>query len=137
MSIELEYGESVVEHSGLAFQRESFGTETKKLETMTIAPNQMPRLRARAQVLKSLGHPTRLFIVEELAKSGRRCVCELTEMIGSDMSTVSRHLANLKQAGIVENHREGTTIYYALKIPCLIDFLSCIDSVIKGGISCR
>jgi DNA-binding transcriptional ArsR family regulator len=109
----------------------------KKVKSMTIPPNKMLQLQARAQVLKSLGHPTRLFIVDELAKNGRRCVCELTEMIGSDMSTVSRHLSNLKQAGIVENRREGTTIYYTLKIACIMDFLSCIDSVIEGDTSCR
>jgi len=50
---------------------------------------------ARAQVIKALGHPTRLFVVNELSKS-ERCVCELQQMIGSDMSTISKHLSVLK-----------------------------------------
>ena len=54
---------------------------------------------ARAHIIKALAHPARLLIVDELSKHGERCVCELTEMIGSDMSTVSRHLAELKAPG--------------------------------------
>jgi len=54
------------------------------------------RHEARARIFKAMAHPTRLFIVDELAQAGERCVCELTEMIGVDMSTVSRHLAVLK-----------------------------------------
>jgi len=52
------------------------------------------RCEARARIIKALGHPTRLFLVEELSR-GERCVCELTEMVGSDMSTVSKHLVHL------------------------------------------
>ena len=55
-----------------------------------------------------MAHPTRLFIVDELARSGERCVCELTEMVGVDMSTVSRHLAMLKNAGIIEDEKRGS-----------------------------
>jgi hypothetical protein len=44
---------------------------------------------ARARILKAMAHPTRLFIVDELAKNAERCVCELAEMVGADMSTVS------------------------------------------------
>ena len=58
------------------------------------------RLDAQARVMKALAHPTRLFIVEELGR-GERCVCELTEMVGADVSTVSKHLALLRNAGVV------------------------------------
>ena len=57
--------------------------------------------------MKALAHPSRLFIVDELSRSGERCVCELTEMVGADMSTVSRHLAMLKGAGIIEDEKRG------------------------------
>ncbi|MCL5271670.1 MAG: metalloregulator ArsR/SmtB family transcription factor, partial [bacterium] len=53
---------------------------------------------ARARIIKAMGHPTRVFMVEELSK-GERCVCELTEMVGADVSTVSKHLSVLKNAG--------------------------------------
>ncbi|MEI8373310.1 MAG: metalloregulator ArsR/SmtB family transcription factor [Planctomycetota bacterium] len=89
------------------------------------------RYEARARIIKAMAHPTRLFIVDELARNGERCVCKLTEMIGADMSTVSRHLATLKSAGIVEDERRGSQIYYHLRIRCVLDFFACVESVMK------
>jgi DNA-binding transcriptional ArsR family regulator len=61
-----------------------------------IARDELPLLYAAgAQVFKALAHPSRLLIVDELMQS-ERCVCELTELVGSDMSTVSKHLSVLK-----------------------------------------
>jgi len=87
--------------------------------------------RARARVMKALAHPTRLFIVDELSRR-ERCVSELTEMIGADVSTVSKHLTVLKNAGIVEDERRGAQIYYSLKCPCVVNFFSCVESVLKS-----
>ncbi len=81
------------------------------------------KYEARANILKALAHPTRLFIVDELARSGQRCVCELTEMIGVDMSTVSRHLAILKNAGIVDGEKRGAQVYYRLRVQCVLELL--------------
>ena len=89
------------------------------------------KYEARARIIKAMAHPTRLFIVDELAKSGERCVCELTEMIGVDMSTVSRHLAMLKNAGIIEDEKRGSQVYYNLRVRCVLDFLECVESVMK------
>ena len=63
-------------------------------------------VKARAAVYKALGHPTRLFIVEELSH-GERCVCELTAMVGADVSTVSKHLSVLRGVGLVEDEKRG------------------------------
>jgi DNA-binding transcriptional ArsR family regulator len=87
------------------------------------------KYEARAQIIKAIAHPTRLFIVDELANSGERCVCELTEMIGADMSTVSKHLAILKQAGIVQDDKRRSTVYYRLRMRCVLKFFDCIESV--------
>lgn len=89
------------------------------------------RLEARARVIKSMAHPTRLFIVEELSK-GERCVCELTAMIGADMSTVSKHLALLRSAGVVADEKRGSQVYYSLRCPCVLTFFSCVESVLKS-----
>ena len=83
--------------------------------------------RQRAAMLKALAHPTRLLIVDELFEAGERCVCELTELVGSDMSTVSRHLAQLRNAGIVEDERRGAKIFYKLCFPCLGKLLECLS----------
>ena len=81
------------------------------------------KYEARARIIKAMAHPTRLFIVDKLAQSGEQCVCELTEMVGVDMSTVSRHLAMLKNAGIIEDEKRGSQVYYNLRVRCVLDFL--------------
>ncbi|MBN1837835.1 MAG: winged helix-turn-helix transcriptional regulator [Spirochaetales bacterium] len=91
------------------------------------------RSAARAGILKALGHPSRIFIVEKLAEKPY-CVCELTEMIGADTSTVSKHLSILKNAGIISDRKQGTTVYYSLEAPCLLRFISCVEQVIEQNI---
>jgi ArsR family transcriptional regulator len=88
------------------------------------------RYESRAQVMKALAHPTRLFIVDELGR-GERCVCELTEMIGADVSTVSKHLSVLKHAGVVDDEKRGAQVFYCLRVPCVLRWYSCVDGVLK------
>ena len=85
---------------------------------------------ARAKVIKAMAHPIRLFIVDELSQN-EKCVCELTRMIGLDMSTVSKHLSVLKNAGIVQDEKRGLKVYYKLRMPCVLNFFNCVDTVIK------
>ena len=85
---------------------------------------------ARAKVLKALAHPTRLFIVEELSK-GERCVHDLTDEIGADMSTVSKHLSVLRNHDILADRREGNSVYYRLLTPCVLDFFACTTRVLE------
>ncbi|HOT47119.1 MAG TPA: metalloregulator ArsR/SmtB family transcription factor [Spirochaetota bacterium] len=89
-----------------------------------------PQYGARAVILKAMGHPTRLFILEELNKQ-ERCVNELTEMIGSDVSTVSKHLSVLKNAGLVYDDKRGNSIYYRLCCSCILDIVNSVQTVIK------
>ena len=91
----------------------------------------LAKYEARAKIIKALAHPARLLIVDELAQQGERCVCELTELIGTDMSTVSRHLSQLKGAGIVEDEKRGQMVFYRLKVKCLLRFFECIESVVR------
>ncbi len=93
--------------------------------------NRKQILEARAEVFKALGHPSRLAIVDMLA-SGERCVCELNEFIDADMSTVSRHLAVLKNAGILSSEKRGNQVFYELECPCITTFYGCVESVISG-----
>ena len=88
------------------------------------------RLNTRANVFKALAHSSRLLIVEELAQK-ERCVCELTEMIGADMSTVSKHLSVLKAAGVVQDERRGSQIWYRLRMKCVARFFSCVDGELQ------
>lgn len=103
------------------------------LETITnIDSEAKARYKAQAEIIKALGHPTRLMFVDVLA-GGERCVCELTELAGLDMSTVSRHLSQLKSAGIVEDDKRGTQVFYRLKVPCILNFFKCVESVRMGA----
>jgi DNA-binding transcriptional ArsR family regulator len=90
------------------------------------------RYAARAAIIKAMGHPTRLFLVDQLAR-GERCVCNLTEMVGADMSTVSKHLAVLKAAGLVEDSKRGLQVYYRLRVPCVTNFFGCIEAVLADS----
>jgi len=88
------------------------------------------RSEARAGILKAIAHPSRIFIVEKI-KDKPYCVCELADMIGIDQSTTSKHLSLLKNAGIIEAKKEGTTVYYSLRCACILDFIGCIENVIR------
>ncbi len=88
-------------------------------------------LEAKANVLKALGHPTRLWMAEQL-EDGEKCVCELAESIDADFSTISKHLSVLKQAGVVTDEKRGKQVYYKLKVPCILKYMPCIEAVIKN-----
>ncbi len=89
------------------------------------------KLRRPVQILKALAHPVRLYLVMELAR-GEKCVCELTDQVCCDISTVSRHLSQLRNAGIVEDEKRGLQVFYRLRAPCIIEFLSCLGNVPLG-----
>jgi ArsR family transcriptional regulator len=85
--------------------------------------------RRQAQLLKALASESRLKIVDRLAR-GECSVGELTELIGSDRTTVSKHLAILRAHGIVLDRREGNTVFYTLLTPCVLNFFSCATQVL-------
>ena len=91
------------------------------------------RMEARARILKALAHPTRLFMGDELAKQ-ERCVAELTEMVGADMSTISKHLSQLKAVGLLEDEKRGTQVFYRLARPCVLNFFSCLEAVMQENL---
>jgi DNA-binding transcriptional ArsR family regulator len=86
--------------------------------------------RQQAKVLRVLANESRLMIVDRLNR-GECSVGELTEMVGSDVSTVSKHLALLRAHGIVEDRREGNLVYYRLLTPCVCNFFTCATQVLK------
>jgi ArsR family transcriptional regulator, arsenate/arsenite/antimonite-responsive transcriptional repressor len=84
----------------------------------------------RASIIKAMAHPTRLLIIDELSKR-ERCVGEITNMVGADTSTVSKHLLVLKNAGLITDEKRSKMVYYSLSCSCIPRFISCIESVIK------
>lgn len=89
-------------------------------------------IAAQAKIFKALGHPSRLTMVVAL-QEGEKCVCELQQMVGFDMSTISKHLGVLKEAGVVSTEKIGTSVYYKLTLPCLGTFLTCTGKIIESS----
>jgi len=83
----------------------------------------------RARVFKALAHPSRMYIVSRLNDCPMN-VGDLAAAVGADISTVSKHLAVLKAAGIVKDVMKGRSVYYELYCPCIPEFLRCVDEVI-------
>jgi DNA-binding transcriptional ArsR family regulator len=86
--------------------------------------------RSQARVLKALANESRLMIVDRLSH-GECSAGDLTRLIGSDQTTVSKHLAVLRAHGIVEDRREGSVVVYRLLTPCVTNFFACASQVIK------
>jgi DNA-binding transcriptional ArsR family regulator len=85
---------------------------------------------ARARLIKALAHPTRLYIIDCLAEH-EYCVNDLTAMVGCDVSTMSKHLGVLRNAGAVKDERRGACIYYTLRCSCILSFFTCTDKVLR------
>jgi ArsR family transcriptional regulator len=86
--------------------------------------------RSQARVLKALANESRLLIIDRLSR-GECSAGELTRLVGSDQTTVSKHLAVLRSHGIVEDRREGSRVVYRLLTPCVTSFFSCASQVLK------
>ena len=87
-------------------------------------------IAAQARIFKALGHPSRLLMVDAL-REGEKCVCELQALVGAEMSTISKHLAVLREAGVVSAEKRGTSIYYRLTLCCLDTFLQCTGELVE------
>jgi len=103
-----------------------------------MSPSRDPtRYELRAALVKALACPARLMIVDELAECQERSVQELTAMVGTDASTVSRHLSTLKSAGVVARRKSGTTVYYRLRMKCIPGFLNCVESMLREDVAMK
>ncbi len=102
--------------------------KTPDSEVRVIDNTALMDCRRRAKVFKALGQPTRLFMALELGR-GERCVCELQELVGADMSTISKHLSVLREANLVVDERRGSQVFYSLAAPCVLSFMNCIDGL--------
>lgn len=85
-----------------------------------------------SRIFDALSHTVRVKFVKSLAEKPL-CVCELTEISGLDMSTVSRHLSLMTANGILGKRREGTKIIYSLAMPCLISVFGCLTDTCEGS----
>ena len=86
--------------------------------------------KEQASIMKALSSEARLAIVDRLYR-GECAVSELTDIVGLDQTTVSKHLLVLRSSGIVNDRREGSNVFYSLRCPCVADFFACARRVLK------
>jgi ArsR family transcriptional regulator len=90
----------------------------------------------KADLLKALGQPTRLRILELLV-DGERCVCEIFPAIGGEQSNVSKHLGFLRNQGIVVADRRGMRVFYRLSDKKIAKLLDDAEDCVKGVLRSR
>ena len=88
----------------------------------------------RAQILKAMAHPSRLMMIDAMNEAEEMCVCDLVDLVGSDQSTVSKHLSILRQAGLVEDRKDGQRSFYRLVRPCVMHFFECVEQVMEENL---
>ncbi|MHC4563560.1 MAG: ArsR/SmtB family transcription factor [Planctomycetota bacterium] len=86
--------------------------------------------KLKAAVIAAAGNPVRLAVIDFL-RNGEQCACDIAAYVGAGRSNVSRHLAVLLKAGIVAQRRDGLKMMYSLKTPCILNFMTCVDGVLR------
>jgi DNA-binding transcriptional ArsR family regulator len=87
------------------------------------------RYALRAETFKALAHPMRLLMLEKL-RERPWCVCELAVEVGIEKSVASKHLAQLRTVGLIEDEKRGTLVEYRLVAPCVLDLAACAEAAI-------
>ena len=91
----------------------------------------------KAKVIRAVAHPIRLAALDMLS-GGERCVCDIVAHVGAERSNVSRHLAVMLRAGVLESRKEGLRMMYSLRTPCLAECLDCAARAIRQNMRrCR
>lgn len=81
-----------------------------------------PLHRFKAELFKALGHPLRIKILETL-RSGEVGVAELLRQLEVEPATASQQLGVLRSRGLVDSRRQGSSVYYRLRDPLVLDLL--------------
>ncbi len=87
------------------------------------------RYELKAEMFKALAHPMRIALLDKL-KEKPWCVCELAAEVGIDKSVASKHLSQLKAAGLIDDEKRGTLVEYRLVAPCVLELASCAETTI-------
>lgn len=86
--------------------------------------------KIKSDFLKSLAHPIRLAVIERL-KNGERSVGRMVAELGVEQSSLSKHLALLRQAGIVRARQEKVTVYYSIRDKEIFEVLRPISMILR------
>ena len=113
--------EMKAERNSLPQDMRDNAADTETCEVFIYNPEAVARLRrdladvsAIAALFNLLGDPSRCKMVLALSKSRELCVCDLSEIVGLSLPTVSHHLRKLREQGLVSSRREGKLVFYRL-----------------------
>ncbi|PKL09094.1 MAG: ArsR family transcriptional regulator [Spirochaetae bacterium HGW-Spirochaetae-7] len=87
------------------------------------------RYQLRAEMFKALAHPMRIYMLDKL-KNRPWCVCELAAEVGIAKSVASKHLSQLKAAGLIDDEKRGTLVEYRLVASCVLEMAACAEGAI-------
>ncbi|MDD2404093.1 MAG: metalloregulator ArsR/SmtB family transcription factor [Victivallaceae bacterium] len=83
-------------------------------------------IESMAEVIKIIGHPQRLRILEYLDINGEMTVNAITESIHGQQGAISQHLNKMRMAGIISCRRDGRQVYYKVSADSAITIIECM-----------
>ena len=86
-----------------------------------------------ARMLRSVAHPARIALIKLLIQEKELSVNELTARLGISQSMTSQHLASLRNAGVVDNRKEGNVCTYFIKNRNVLKLLDCVEHCAQKG----
>jgi len=101
--------------------------------TLVPAGPSVPLSETKAELFKALGHPARIRCLEVLA-SGARSVGELQPLVGIELSHLSQQLGVLRRAGLVSARKSGSSVFYAIKDPELVELMAVARRLLLGSL---
>lgn len=88
----------------------------------------------KAELFKALAHPARIRVLEVLS-TGERSVGELQPQVGIELSHLSQQLGVLRRAGLVSTRKDGSTVFYSVRDPLILDLLAVARRFLLGRLS--
>ncbi len=85
-----------------------------------------------AKLFKALMHPARLEILDIL-RDGEHCVCHIEAALGQRQAYISQQLSVLREAGIVQDRRDGWNVHYRVTRPQVFALLDVANAMVGGG----
>lgn len=88
-------------------------------------------LEMKAEILKALGQPTRLKILECL-REGEKCICEIVPAINGEQSNISRHISMMQKNHLISTRKEGVKLMVRVRDPKVYEILDQVGLILKA-----
>lgn len=108
---------------------------TKTNATRASAPSDLPDqlVETTARMLRCLGHPLRLRIIDLLEQCDECTVSEIQEALGLEQAVCSQHLSLMRDKGILARRKDGVNVYYRLGDPRAVKVLMCLRGSLQSN----